>query len=144
MGSMARLELERVTRRKPGRCRTLVDSVTQDVVPEGQWTKGGSLLDSMHDAIAKAIARKLDAEYNPTKGPDIVSGNAVVEVEVNPEEFGEGIRQMQGRRQPRYLGVPDSLVEAAKRRLQGTQVGVMDSKGNIKKPAGKPANRSKR
>jgi hypothetical protein len=89
-----------------------------------------------HDRIAKSIAKKLGAEYNNGKGPDIKTPTRVIEVEPSPETFPDGIRQLQGFKRPCYLGVASEHVAAAIERTKNTTVGVMDENGKIHKPAG--------
>lgn len=93
--------------------------------------------DTTHDRVAKQIAKTLGAEYNPGKGVDINTPSEVIEIEPNPESFSEGIRQLQGYRKPRYLGVPKQHVPAAIERTKKTAIGVIDETGKIHKPAGK-------
>ncbi len=89
---------------------------------------------SKHDQIAEQIARKKHGSYNPQKGADVVTPNQVIEVEVDPATLQQGKRQLQGYRgRTPYLGVPNDLVEDAIKATQGTGIGVMDEKGNIKR-----------
>lgn len=96
-------------------------------------------MSSQHDRIAKSIADKVGTEYNAGQGPDIKGAKSVIEVETTPDMFSQGIRQLQGFQKPRYLAVPDNLVDQAVERTTGLKVGVMDSKGNIQKPAQRPS-----
>jgi len=91
---------------------------------------------SKHDQIARRIARKRGGKYPPKKGADIVNAREAIEVEVDPNKFSDGIRQLQGYHKPRYLAVPNSLVPLAKKRTKGLKTGVMDENGNIVKRAG--------
>jgi len=92
---------------------------------------------SKHDKIAERRARQLGAEYNPAKGPDIVTGGEVDEVEIDKGKLKEGIGQMRGYRQRKYLVVPKELVEDAKKATRGTKIGVRDEQGRIKRSAKK-------
>lgn len=92
--------------------------------------------DTKHDKIAEQVAKRKGGEYNPSKGADIVTPQVVIEVEVDQGKLGEGIRQLQGYRRPRYLAVPSELVKGAKERTKNTQVGVMNETGQIQKKAG--------
>ncbi len=94
-----------------------------------------------HDRIAEKIARRVGGEYDPAKGADVVGAGQATEVEVDPGKLKEGISQLQGYRVPRYLGVPDDLVEEAKEATRGTKVGVRTETGRIVKPAGRPRGR---
>ena len=93
--------------------------------------------DTKHDRIAKRLARKLGAEYNPVKGPDIITGGEVDEVEIDKGKLKEGMGQMRGYRKRRYLVVPNSLVPDAKEATKRTKIGVRDERGKIRKPAKK-------
>ncbi len=88
---------------------------------------------SKHDRIAKRIARKRGGQYPPKKGADIVNAREAIEVETDPSGFSEGIRQLQGYRNPRYLAVPNPLVPLAKKRLKGRKTGLMNENGEIVK-----------
>ena len=92
--------------------------------------------ETQHDRIAKAIAKKKSATYPPSKGADIVTSDEAIEVEVDEAKLSEGMQQLRGYRKRRYLAVPKNLVEAAKETTKGTQVGVMDETGRIRKRAG--------
>lgn len=93
--------------------------------------------ETQHDRIAKAIAKRKGAIYPPSKGADIVTSDEAIEVEVDEAKLSEGMQQLRGYRKRRYLAVPKNLVEAAKERAKGTQVGVMDDTGRIHKSAGR-------
>jgi hypothetical protein len=84
-----------------------------------------------HDSTANRIAKKLNAEYNRGKGPDVITSGMVVEVET-PKSVDEGLSQLQGFKKPVYIaGSSQTAVKKALERTQGTTVGVMDSNGNI-------------
>ena len=93
--------------------------------------------DSTHDQIAKQIAQRIGGEYNPGEGADIIISRVAIEVEVDANGLAAGKRQLQGYQQLRYLAVPDRLVEEALKATKGTKIGVRDSKGNIRKSAGR-------
>lgn len=78
---------------------------------------------SRHDEIAEKIAAATNGRYNPTEGPDIVTKDRVIEVEVDPTKFSEGITQLRGYRRQRYLGVSSRQVRAARKATKGTGVG---------------------
>jgi len=86
-----------------------------------------------HDKIAKEIAERKGAEYNSDKGVDIKTPTQAIEVEVDPEKFKEGVRQLQGTNKIRYLAVPNELVKEAREYTKGIGVGVMNEHGKIKK-----------
>ena len=88
-----------------------------------------------HDRIAKEIAEKKGTEYHSDKGVDIRTHSQVIEVEVDPATFKEGVRQLRGSSKARYLAVPNELVGEAIEYTGGTGVGVMNEHGKIKKRA---------
>lgn len=96
--------------------------------------------ESQHDRIARRVARLHGGEYVRAKGADIVAPRLVGKVEVRPGKLEEGIRQLRGYRKPRYLVVPDRLVERAQSRTEGLKVGVMDQHGRVVKSAIQPKN----
>jgi hypothetical protein len=59
----------------------------------------------------------------------------VIEVEVDPATFKEGVRQLQGSSKARYLAVPNKLVGEAIEYTEGSGVGVMNEHGRIRKRA---------
>lgn len=88
-----------------------------------------------HDRIANKIAETKGTEYHADKGVDIRTPTQVIEVEVDPDTFREGVRQLQGSKKARYLAVPNELVEEAIEYTESTGVGVMNERGKIKKRA---------
>lgn len=91
-----------------------------------------------HDDIAKNISRKYNAEYNKGKGADIITSTKVIEVEPTAATISDAKRQLQGYRKERYIATSDKEVDKAVELTKNTKIGVMDSKGNIVKPAQKP------
>lgn len=91
---------------------------------------------SKHDRIAERIASKRGGKYPPKKGADVVNAREAIEVEVDPNRFSDGIRQLQGYGKRRYLAVPNPLVPLAKKRLKGRKTGLMNENGQIVKPYG--------
>lgn len=90
---------------------------------------------SKHDRIAQQIAKKKGTEYHSDKGVDVRTSRQAIEVEVDTSGFKDGMRQLQGHRQARYLAVPNDLVKEAIDYTKGTGVGVMNATGKIKKRA---------
>jgi hypothetical protein len=90
-----------------------------------------------HDKIAERIARKLGAEYNPKKGPDVITAREVDEVELNRNNLKEGMSQVRGYRQLKYIVVPKAIEEEAIEATKGTKIGVRNEAGKIIKPANK-------
>ena len=88
-----------------------------------------------HDRIANHIAEKKGAVYHSEEGVDIRTSTQVIEVEVDPAGFKEGVRQLQGSKRARYLAVPNEFVKDAIDYTEGTGVGVMNERGRIKKRA---------
>ena len=84
-----------------------------------------------HDKIAEQIAKKQGAEYNRLEGPDVITPNIVVEVEVDKKKLSEGIRQLRGFRKRVYIAVPNSILKDAIERTRGTTIGVMDERGKL-------------
>lgn len=86
-----------------------------------------------HEATANRIAKKLNAEYNRGKGPDVIASKMVVEVET-PKSINEGLSQLQGFKKPVYIAATDkNALKKALDRTHNTTIGVMDSNGRIVK-----------
>ncbi len=86
-----------------------------------------------HKTTANRIAKKYKAEYNSSKGVDIVMPNKAIEVET-AETVKDGIRQLQGHKKPVYIaGTNKKALDKAIELTQNTTVGVMDNLGNILK-----------
>ena len=95
--------------------------------------------ETQHDRIARRVARLHGGEYVRAEGADIIAPRLVGEVEVQSTRLSEGIRQLQGYKKPRYLVVPDRLVQKAQSRTKALKVGVMDQHGRVVKPAQQPS-----
>ncbi|MGE5553310.1 MAG: hypothetical protein ACM3XZ_05225 [Betaproteobacteria bacterium] len=99
-------------------------------------------MSEQHDRLAKRLANAEGVPYNPGPGPDIQTPDKVIEVEVSQEMLSQGIRQLQGFTRPRYLAVPEGLVETAKKRIENTKIGLINATtGKIVKRAQKPKER---
>lgn len=86
-----------------------------------------------HRETARRIARKEGVEYNPGPGPDVLGKTRKIEVETSTT-VADGIRQLQGYREPVYIaGADDKAVQAALDHTKGTTVGVMNNQGKIVK-----------
>lgn len=94
--------------------------------------------ETLHDRIARRAARVHGGHYVRAQGPDIVAPRLVGQVEVQPGRLSDAIRQLRGYRKPRYLVVPDRLIDAAQSRTKGLKVGVMNEYGRIVKRAALP------
>ena len=84
-----------------------------------------------HDDIARRIAKKVGGNYNPVKGPDIVTPERVIEVGTDPGKVREEMKQVARYNKPRYVAGPKPFVKAALKGTEGTGIGVMDEKGHI-------------
>ena len=88
-----------------------------------------------HKQTAKRLARKFKTEYNNGKGADIKTSSKTIEVETE-RTVNDAKRQLQGSRGPVYVaGADRDATKAALEAMEGTTIGVMDSKGNILKPS---------
>ena len=84
-----------------------------------------------HEDAAKRIAKKVNTEYNFSKGVDIVTTRVAIEVET-PETISSAFQQLKGHRKPVYIA--GTNIEAVKKALEATEnttVGVMDNTGKI-------------
>jgi len=90
---------------------------------------------SVHDEIAKRIAKKLGAEYKSDKGIDIVTKDRAIEVEVRKGTIDDGIKQVARSQKARYLAVNKSNIRNAVEKTDGTGIGVMGPTGTIIKKA---------
>src|SRR6266568_2921548 len=88
-----------------------------------------------HDRIAKEIAQKKGTEYHDDRGVDIRTSKQAIEVEVDPNTFREGVRQLRGSSKARYLAVPNEIVQDAIEYTEGSGVGVMNEHRRIRKRA---------
>jgi hypothetical protein len=86
-----------------------------------------------HKALAERLARIKKTKYHGDKGVDIRTKNQVIEIEVDPNAFGEAKRQLAGSTKTPYLAVPSSLINKAKEVMKGTRFGVMGPTGKIYK-----------
>lgn len=88
---------------------------------------------SDHDEIADRLARKLKTKHR-SKGVDIVAQGRAMEVAVTEDDVYQSIDQLKrSRAAKKYVAVPADLIPKAKELLEGTGIGVMDTRGNIKK-----------
>jgi len=93
------------------------------------------MADTIHDKIAKRLARKFGTEYKSDKGIDIVTAEKVIEVETKKQSLSQGIKQVQRSQKPRYLAVTKQLKNAAIKITEGSGIGVMGPTGVIVKKA---------
>jgi len=92
---------------------------------------------SKHDQISEGLAKKFGTEYKEHKGIDIVTKDRVIEVEVTKDGIYQGIDQVKRSSKARYIAVDDNNLQNALQIIKRTGIGVMDSKGNIIKKAGR-------
>lgn len=86
-----------------------------------------------HDQIARRIAKQRGADYNKGQGPDVDTGNLVVEVETENTVADAG-RQLQGFQRPVYVaGATKAAADKALERYKDTSIGVMGPDGKILK-----------
>lgn len=71
-----------------------------------------------HERVAKALAKKFNAEYNPHKGVDIVTKKIAIEVETN-KTIPEATRQLSGHKQPSYIATTSNT--GTKKALEQTK-----------------------
>ena len=92
---------------------------------------------SLHNKIAKKLAKKFGTKYKSDEGIDIVDRKRrrVIEVEVREESLSQGMDQVIRSVMARYLAVPKKLIKKAKEVTKGTGVGVMNESGRIIKKA---------
>ncbi len=93
------------------------------------------MTDTIHDTIARRLARKFSAEYKPDKGIDIVTPQKVIEIETKNSSLSQGIEQVQCSSKSRYLAVTKRLKNAAIQATEGTGIGIMGPTGAIIKKA---------
>lgn len=90
---------------------------------------------SVHDQIAKRLAKKFGTEYKVNKGIDIVTSNKVIEIETKKDSLEQGIKQVTHSSKPRYLAVNKMNLKNAIESTEGTGIGVMGPTGKIHKKA---------
>jgi len=95
------------------------------------------MADSVHDEIAKSLAKKFRTEYKKWKGIDIVTPDRVIEVETKKGGIQQGIEQVEKSPKARYLAVNEINIENALEATEGTGIGIMGPTGRIIKKAGR-------
>ncbi len=84
-----------------------------------------------HERVAKNLAKKFNADYNSTKGVDIVTNRMAIEVETT-QTIGEASKQLAGFKKPVYIAATSSQwVKKALEKTEWTTIWVMDAEGNI-------------
>lgn len=86
---------------------------------------------SKHDQAAQRLARKLGADYNRGKGPDVQTENQVTETET-VNTIADAARQLSGFKKPVYVqGADAAATQKAVERYGDTTIGVRDPQGKI-------------
>lgn len=84
-----------------------------------------------HTATANRIAKRYGASYNADDGVDIKIGDMLIEVETTAT-IAEGVERLQQLSGRRYVAVTNNEgIAEALRATDGTNVGVMDPRGEI-------------
>ena len=88
---------------------------------------------SKHDDTAERIAKQQGTSYNSNKGADVVNSDRAIEVETT-KSMSEAKGQLRGYRKPVYVAGADAeATKEAKRLYADSDIGVMNSKGQIVK-----------
>ena len=90
---------------------------------------------SKHDRTAERLAKKFKTPYSRV-GVDLKPGNRAIEVATTEQDLRQSVGQLKrSRKQVKYMAVPPSLLDLAKKLLKDTGIGIMDSNGKIRKRA---------
>lgn len=90
---------------------------------------------SEHDMISERLARKFKASYL-REGVDLKTKDKAIEVATSNSDLYQSIGQLRrSRKAKKYMVVPSSLAQKAKMMLKGSGIGIMDTKGRIRKKA---------
>ena len=88
---------------------------------------------SDHDKSANRLAKKFKTVHRH-EGVDIRIPGKSIEVAVTDDDIRQSVRHLKrSRAEKKYMAVPASKLDEAKRRLKGTGIGVMDLDGKIRK-----------
>jgi len=86
-----------------------------------------------HDEIADKLAKKFKVKHRH-KGVDIVSKNRAMEVATTPEDLRQSLPQLnRSRAAKKYMVVPPPLYKETKKLLEDTGIGIMNTRGQIRK-----------
>jgi len=88
-----------------------------------------------HDRAAKSVARKLGGRYNPQMSPDVKGKRGRAEVKSSADEIPKALQQLAGGSGRAFVVLPTSEHKQALKRLAGLKTGLMDYRGNIRKPS---------
>ena len=88
---------------------------------------------SEHDKAADRLAKKFETTHRQ-EGVDIRIPGMSIEVAVTDDDIRQSIGQLKrSRAEKKFMAVPASKSDQAKKLLRGTGIGIMDLDGNIKK-----------
>ena len=86
-----------------------------------------------HDEIVDRLAKKFKTKHR-REGVDIISKNRAMEVATSPEDLRQSVPQLnRSRAAKKYMVVPPSLYKEAEKLLKDTGIGMMNTRGAIKK-----------
>ena len=84
-----------------------------------------------HKTTANRIAKKYNTDYNDSKGVDVKSPRATIEIETI-DTVNDALGQLRGHKGPAYIaGTNAEAVQKAIEVTKDTTIGVMDNQGNI-------------
>ena len=70
-----------------------------------------------HRVTADRVAKKFNTEYNPGRGPDIITKDVIIEVET-PTTVSDAGQQLNGRKGPVYIaGTNQEAVDKARQTI---------------------------
>ena len=86
-----------------------------------------------HDETADKIAKQLKTKHRH-EGVDIVTKGKAIEVVVTKDDLYQSVGQLKrSRAEKKYMAVPTPLIPEAKELLEDTGIGIMNTRGTIKK-----------
>lgn len=86
-----------------------------------------------HDDIANRLAKKSGSRHR-RKGVDIVSKGRAIEVAVTQGDMYASVGQLKrSRARKKYMAVPAPMIPDARRLLKGSGIGIMNTRGRIRK-----------
>lgn len=86
-----------------------------------------------HDEIADRLAKKLGTKHR-RKGVDIVHKDRGMEIAVTEEDVRQSLPQLKrSRAEKKYMVVPTPLMPKTREILEDTGIGIMNTRGTIKK-----------
>lgn len=86
-----------------------------------------------HDEIANRFAKKYKTKHR-REGVDIISKNRAMEVATTPEDLRQSLPQLnRSRAAKKYMVVPPPLYKEAEKLLKDTGIGIMNTRGQIRK-----------